>query len=500
MDPRRPLAVRRARALLGALALSTAAAAQDAPRVQLQDRTIRAGSVEYAAEVGRLAVPENRAAERSREIQLAFVRLRSSAGEPGPPLFVLPGGPGNSATSLATSPVWQHFLELGDVVLLDPRAVGRSEPDLAWKSEALRPELLFLDRETALEHAREVCGAAAEELGARGVDLAGYTPIQMAHDVDDLRRALGYERVHLLGHSFGTLLGLAILRQHPGSVARLVAVGVAGTGEVMKLPSELDESLRELAAAVAADPRVAEGMPDMRATLERVLADIAAEPLVVPLADPVTGATREVRLGAFGLQLLLVADLGDTSDVPVFPRLLHTLERRDPSVVRWFLQKRLETFSALPVMMLAVRGSCGATEERWERIRREAPASPFGLARCMFSPEAERALGALDAGDAFRAPVVSDVPTLLVSGTLDAHTPPFQAERARAGLSVSGHVVVVNGGHEDLLSDPEVQARILDFLAGAAPEDARVERSPLRFAPLEGDPAGFDHPALRGAR
>jgi len=449
-------------------------------------------------ETGRLRVPENRSTERPRTLELAFVRLKSTAAEPGPPLVVLPGGPGNSATALARSPVWRRFLEIGDVVLMDPRGVGRSEPDLVWRSEAIRPERFFGDRTTAVAHMAEICRAAAEHYGARGFDLRGYDAIQMADDVADLRRALGVERVHLLGHSWGTHVGLAILRRHPESVARFVSVGTAGTNDILKLPSDLDASLRRLSEVVAADPLVGKGMPDLFATVERVVARFEKEPLPVPVSDPRTGEARSILLGPFGLQLLLVADLGDTSDLPVFPRLLHTLEKRDPSVVAWFLEKRVRQFSALPVLMLAARGASGATPGRWNRIRLEAQSSPFGLARCLFSPEAEGALGAGDVGDAFREDVRSEVPALFVSGALDAHTPPDQAERVREGFPNSGHVIVEFGGHEDLLPDPRVQERILAFLAGAEPVDVRLERPPLRFAPLEGPDPRFDHPALAG--
>jgi hypothetical protein len=56
------------------------------------------GNEQYriAAEFGRLVVPEKRSNPESREIELAFIRLRSTAPHPGPPLFFLQGGPGAS--------------------------------------------------------------------------------------------------------------------------------------------------------------------------------------------------------------------------------------------------------------------------------------------------------------------------------------------------------------------------------------------------------------------
>lgn len=477
------------------LALVGVAPVQDSALVELtpRDFPIRSGGT-YAGEVGKLRVPENRAEDGTRTIELTFARLASTSEEPGPALLFLPGGPGNAATPTATSPAWRPYLELGDVVLLDPRGVGRSEPDLRWSSDAIRPERFFADRATAVGHMVEMCAAAAKSFDEQGVDLAGYTTLEMVADVAELCSALGYERVNLFGHSFGTHLGLAILARHPKLVARFVSVGTAGTDDVMKLPGDIDASLRALSALVAADPVVGEEMPDLFAAVEEAVAMLADDPLLVPTR------AGDVALGPFGFELLLVADLGDTSDLPVLPRLVHSVLFRDPRTVAWFLEKRMGAFAGLPVLMLSVRGSSGATEERWARIRSEAETSPFGLARCLFSPECDRALGVRDVGDDFLAPVTSDVPALFVSGTLDANTPPEQAERVRAGFAHSGHVIVENGGHEDLIPDAEVQRRILAFLAGAEPEDAIVARPALRFAPLEGPAPGFDHPALANAK
>ena len=388
----------------------------DAVRIQ-ETRTLSSAGMTYGAEAGQLRVPQNRDREESGTITLGFIRLHSTAEDPGPPLFFLPGGPGNAATPMAPSPAWVPFLEVGDVVLLDPRGTGRSGPDLEWSSDDLDPGLFFGYREDAVEHMAEVCEAAAADLAERGVDLAGFNTAEMVEDVNDLREGLGYERVNLMGHSYGTLLGLSYLRRYEKHVGRFVSVGTAGPGDMQKLPSELDRSLAELAKTVAADPTIGADMPDLVADLRAVLEDLDEDPLPVPVRDPRSGERRDVLLGPFGLRLILVADLADTADLPVFPRLIRTLQERDPSVVQWFLQKRLSQFGELPIMMLAVRGAQGATEARWKRIRKEARASSFGLSRCLFSPESDAALGLRDVGDPFREDIESRVPTLFISGT-----------------------------------------------------------------------------------
>ncbi|MFT7678230.1 MAG: pimeloyl-ACP methyl ester carboxylesterase [Planctomycetota bacterium] len=107
-----------------------------------------------------------------------------------------------------------------------------------------------------------------------------------------------------------------------------------------------------------------------------------------------------------------------------------------------------------------------------------------------------QSLGCPDWGDALREPVLSDIPTLFVSGTFDAATPPDQAELVRAGFPNSGHLIVQFSGYDDLLPDPRVQKRIVAFLAGAQPQDELLERPMLEFAPLFGSVSNVSHPAL----
>jgi hypothetical protein len=54
------------------------------------------------AELGTLLVPENRSDSQSNLIELAFVRFKSTARNPGPPIVYLAGGPGGSGSGAAT--------------------------------------------------------------------------------------------------------------------------------------------------------------------------------------------------------------------------------------------------------------------------------------------------------------------------------------------------------------------------------------------------------------
>jgi len=72
----------------------------------------------------------------------------------------------------------------------------------------------------------------------------------------------------------------------------------------------------------------------------------------------------------------------------------------------------------------------------------------------------------LDLGEAFRKPPISDVPTLILSGTLDGRTYPESGQEATAGLKARQTVKVINGGHNLFMLSPDVTRTILDFMRG----------------------------------
>ena len=300
------------------------------------------------AEIGRLIVKENRQNPKSNLIELAFVRLKSTATQPGPPVIYLDGGPGSSAINLARAPDYARaFLklrEVGDVILLDQRGVGLSRPNLSRAATRPMPVDAFLSREKAFAVFKERAEEATEHFKSIGVDLLAYNSRESAADVDDLRRALGVERVNLVGFSYGTHLGLATIRYHGAHLNRVALIGTEGPNHTRKLPSTSQKSLEQLARVVAADPTVGPKVPDMVGLLKRVFDRLEKEPITVRVIDRRKNQPVDVMIGKFGLQFIILIDLGDTNDLPVFPALFYTIDRGDFSILARFVEKRFNQF------------------------------------------------------------------------------------------------------------------------------------------------------------
>ena len=61
----------------------------------------------------------------------------------------------------------------------------------------------------------------------RVIDTTLFTIAHFVRELDSLRAALGYEKVHLVGHSWGAILGFEYYRAHPDRVASLTLASAA---------------------------------------------------------------------------------------------------------------------------------------------------------------------------------------------------------------------------------------------------------------------------------
>jgi pimeloyl-ACP methyl ester carboxylesterase len=472
-----------------------------APHATMERRTVRGvGGAEVQADFGHVTVPAVRGDASAGDYDLAFVWLRSPSGEGRAPVVYLEGGPGSAAAWMAENEYGMNhvapLLAARDVILLDQRGTGRSQPSAAWRSDLPPNSDVFVSREIALAHHSELTRRAIAHFQAQGLRLDSLTNEENAHDVDDLRRALGLEKISLFGFSYGTHLALTVLRRHGQFIDSAVLVGTEGPDDNMKLPLSLDRAFDRIATMAALDPNVSQA-GDLWALLERVSARLDREAMVVNLRVGETDVPA--RVGAWGLHYILRADIGDASDIPVFPRLLHSIDRGDPELLTWFAQKRFGGLTlGINAMNAMVDGSDRWTAARLARVESETAQSRFTDVTNVLYPEIAYLWPLPVLPDDHLEPVRSDVPTLFLSGELDWNTPPAQAEAAARGFTNATLITVGNAGHEQTYPHPEARAAVTRFLRGESVAGLAPAYPPLRFVPLDPAARGPSHPSLEG--
>ena len=490
------------RKIIGGLILLTALldcsaqaqAVADGPKhregeIWFEPTKMEVGGQVYEGERGHLIVRENRQKPNSNLIELVFVRLKSTAEKPGYPTVYLDGGPGSSAIGIANIPdymrAFQKLREVGDVILLDQRGVGRSKPNLTHRASESLPLDVFADRDVVLRAFKERAKVAADHFRSQGIDILAYNSVESANDVDDLRKALGAQKLNLVGFSYGTHLGLACIRYHGKNLNRVVLIGTEGPDHTDKLPSTSDALIRRLSALVAKDPELGPKMPDLTGTLKRTLDRLEKEPVTVTITDQRTRKPVDVKIGKIGLQFLIMRDLGDTNDLPIFPLWFYTMDKGDYSILKRFVERRYNQYGAgISVMTLVTDISSGVSKARKQQIQKEARTALLGDIVNFPISDMGDVFGNPDLGDAYRSPIKTDVPTLFVSGVLDNNTQPFQADEVRKTFKNSTHIVIDNAGHESMLVDPQVQQTMVQFLKSEDVSKVKISLPPLKFQSL----------------
>jgi pimeloyl-ACP methyl ester carboxylesterase len=379
-------------------------------------------------EIGTFYVPENRSAPDSRVIGVGFARIRSSGPAGAAPAFVLPGGPGDSylgaftgtnARSLGQQRQFLRYRTIGDVVIVDQRGYSRRGEQLRYgPPHAARP----LDRPAvqASESAAEVAIARAAVAANADKDLAGYSVIQMVADVDDLRRGLGYDRINLIGQSFGSQWSLAVIRLHPEIVQRALLSGVEPLNNGYDMPSHVYAALQRVAWDADHDAALAPYLPrgGVMAAVRDVRDRLATHPVRVTVKEEKSGRPRTVVLGLGDFQRDLVRP------AQAWPAWVISLYHGHYEAwAKAVIEARLETTSDEAMIGPLIDTSLGVTPAREHQLRTD-PARDFLGAWNFDSYIAQAPVWPTeDIGDDLRTPVQSKVPVLFVHGDWDTSTP-----------------------------------------------------------------------------
>lgn len=465
--------------------LATVTHAQQAGELKLEPYVFEAANKDKVdAELGHLFVPENRRNPKSKLIELVFVRFKSTSPNPGPPIVYLAGGPGTSGIASARGarfPVFQAMREIGDVIALDQRSVGMSKPNLNCRERVvLSPETAH-QREAVLAAFRQQARACAATFRAQGVDLAGYNTNENADDIEALRQALGAPKISLWAISYGTHLASAVIRRHEKRLHRVILAGVEGPAHTIKLPSNTQMHLAQISQLVKADASLSAEIPDLLALMKSVLERVEREPVVVEVNDPVTQQKVKVTLSKFGLQYLTANLFGGQENL--LPRNYYILSKGDYSAVAQLWLRTLRAGSGASAMAGMMDCYSGISPQRRQQIAREAKETLLGDIMDFPFPDVCDAWGNPDLGEAFRAPVKSNVPALFISGTFDVRTPVSNAEEVRRGFRHSAHLIIEGAVHSDPLfvSSPKIKDVMLEFMKGQPLATTRIALPPLRF-------------------
>lgn len=436
------------RLLLFAAMIVLLAACQRAPETPARSVRLSAchlDGVEGAARCGYYTVWEDRVARAGRQIRLriAVVPARLRSHEPDP-IVVFAGGPGQGAIALAAEvmPLFARLNDSRDIVFVDQRGTGDSNPLDCDSGEDAPLQSLFED---ALPES-----LVAKCLASLDADPRQYVTSIAIEDLDEVRAALGYDKLNLWGGSYGTRAALEYVRRHGDHVRTMVLDGVAPA--TMKLPlsfvADGEAALGRLVDDCRAQPPCLESYPELGSTILALRGRLARHPQRVAIQDPRTGereminVTQNVFLSGL-FRPLYVAELASLLPFGVQsaaqgdfnPLLAQNLEFADDVSDNLALGMHLSIICSEDVPRITAQDLAQAGRSFFGR----ALVDDF-MRACRHWPR-----GAVPPD--YYDPVRSNVPALVLSGGIDPATPPRHAEEVVATLPNARHFIAPHLAH-----------------------------------------------------
>lgn len=365
------------------------------------------------------------------------------------PVLYISGGPGGSSwlSEDEISP-WYAWLDevdwQRDVVLYDQRGVGLSQPALSCPEldrlrEALLPKNISTQEASALmaEKALE----CRHRLQRNGIDFARFNTRTNAHDAHDLMLSMGHSRWDVFGVSYGTRVALELMRMAPNRIGAAVLDSV--------YPPQVSSELSDpwlLGRVVQMVPLICELATDcamrpseLLAFLERAVERLQKKPLRFHFVDTASQQFRTVLYTYEDFIWLLFESMYQWHLLADLPEVIRSVALgQDNPVLHGMVKDSVENYLGNSISdPVANAVDCNdappVTQKDFNR-QRKIYGDPWNILAHSWSNHACRYWKDNDEAKQFRQPVVSDIPTLLLSGEFDPVTPPEWASLAAQNL------------------------------------------------------------------
>jgi len=417
--------------------------------------------VAAVADCGYITVPETRGesglALGDKTIQLGVVRLRSTSPTPGSPMIVGTGGPGGDeflfinaqiGPSVNVPSLYAPVLADRDLVYFTQRGTNGAKPRLyceAFDAVGLNAAVEGWSQQEREAQYKATLQGCFDALTAQGIDFAAYNTNENAADINDLRQALGYDKIIYYGQSYGTLLGQFLMRNYPDILEAVILDGTLPAEYTTYAQAfDIPGAFQRVFAACAADAACQANYPDPEATLAEVVAAYQAnpQPVAIVAAD---GSTQTLLIdgltimgGLFGKMYNGSADL---------PATIYQLKAHDPATLAQFVP---QGGGAVAKLMQSAVNCADDPSLEIDEFDFAGVAPHYAL--LVTDDAMQHMIGCntlqvphLAAASDER--VLSELPVLLLNGGLDPATAPDNARAVAAGLPNSQYILFPSRGH-----------------------------------------------------
>jgi pimeloyl-ACP methyl ester carboxylesterase len=380
---------------------------------------------------GKLNVFENHVTQNGRKIDINIVVFKAQSDTPAPdPVFYLAGGPGGAATEDAQRQQFPYSLSRNhDLVFVDQRGTGGS-------NRLMAPTNL------------------AEYMVSLNTNPRYYNTSAAMDDLDEVRAALGYDQINLVGYSYGATAAQYYLRQHEAHVRSMTL----GSGSLLDIPVferwayNSQRALNLIFELCLAEPACQKAFPDIKTEFAGLMARLAGEPVTQTFTNPGDQKPATVTFTADYFAGVIRAMMKDAKYDRSLPQIIHQVYKDNDwtGIMNFYISEGGPEWWGGLMMERVIR-----CHEKWAAFD---PAEVAQLSQGSFLAGWDVSLAKTQAHECSHIPQGntpeelapqpgSQVPVLFLNGELDPIDPPDNLAGAKGLWPNSTALVGLYQGH-----------------------------------------------------
>ena len=292
-----------------------------------------------------------------------------------------------------------------------------------------------------------------DRLVRSGVDLNAFNSLENAADVHDLILALGYKQANLYGVSYGTRLALTTMRLFPSAICSVVLDSVYPPQKNRTdLPGAAQRVFNVLFQGCAADAHCDHLYPHLDSVFYQLVTGLDANPAHFQTIDPTTNKSYNVVMAGDDFVFVLFNALYVTQAIPVLPRMIFQVRDHNYTLLS-------QIYGTVEFDNTSSDGMFYSDEcsEDWDFLTQHDIAAAMQGITSQIQPalqgdlqleyDACRLWHVQQSPSAQKQPVVSDIPTLVLSDEYDPITPPAYGKLTAQTLKNSYYFLFPGLGH-----------------------------------------------------
>jgi pimeloyl-ACP methyl ester carboxylesterase len=285
---------------------------------------------------GTASVPRDYANPDAGQFKLAVVVIRSAQQPSLPdPVVYISGGPGEPLTIFTDNQARHPYAPDRDLILVDQRGTGRSEPNLCpeiygkLRDAALAAVADATDEALATRRAAYL--ACRDEATRHGIALTDFGTRVTVEDFERVRQALGVEHWNVYGESYGTTVAMTLMALHPDAIRSAILDSVYPPDPKPLHSAIVADALAAFFAYCTGEKVCSTSVPDLAGTYRETLDRLGQTPLIVTVPPQMHRPNNQVRLTASLFEFLVGNLIYYPTAYPSLPRLIKAVHDGDAS-------------------------------------------------------------------------------------------------------------------------------------------------------------------------